>query len=269
MTLFEHDTRPLKLTSSGRKLLHLGEELLQQNALLFASMKEDHLQIKKLSLGLGESAAGSFGPWLIANLNKKIDEVEVISGLTRPLVRALRERRLDFLLSPEPPSEKDGLEGKVIFEEDYLFVVKRNSPLTNSMNDFRQFTKTHPLIEYNNESSDKYQARRLFKSALFNSNVHTSVSTSYLLVGLVKELDGWSVITPTNLWSSGPFLREVDFYQIPQNHLTRRYWLIWKSPQPESVKKIITEAISAALIDHFLSLVSIQVPRLGQFIRPA
>ena len=79
----------------------------------------------RLRLGLGESAAGSFGPQLIAELNKIITSVDVVSGLTLPLVSALMSEKIDVLLSPYPIKDEEELEREVLFQEDFVLVVKK------------------------------------------------------------------------------------------------------------------------------------------------
>ena len=82
VTLFERDSRPILLTKAGRRLFALARELLQKNDEILEAVRSEKKKYEILRLGLGESAAGSFGPQLIAELNKIITSVDVVSGLT-------------------------------------------------------------------------------------------------------------------------------------------------------------------------------------------
>ena len=98
VTLFERDSRPILLTKAGRRLFALARELLQKNDEILEAVRSEKKKYE--TLRLGESAAGSSGPQLIAELNKIITSVDVVSGLTLPLVSALMSEKIDVLLSP-------------------------------------------------------------------------------------------------------------------------------------------------------------------------
>ena len=69
--LFERDSRPLTHTAAGRRLYSRGQELMLLSESLFDEIQDEGKNLTNLRLGLSESAAGSYGPWLIAELKEK------------------------------------------------------------------------------------------------------------------------------------------------------------------------------------------------------
>ncbi|WP_289172211.1 LysR family transcriptional regulator [uncultured Parasutterella sp.] len=265
--LFERDTRPLVLTASGRRLAGLGSYLMEQNERLFRKMEDQRERVSSLRLGLGESAAGSFGPWLIAALEKEVEDLEVASGLTKPMVKLLNDDRIDVLFSPLAPGELEDFYGWALLEEDYILVARRGTESINTLDDLKRFTASHPLIEYNQESSDRVQVRRIIRSLNLEVSEQVSVSTSYLLVGLVSQLNGWSIITPTNLWSSGFFLADVSLYKLPGMDIKRTYWVRWQKEPSEFVKACVKRCVEQALTGAFSDLVRSRTPELSRFMK--
>ena len=265
VTLFERDSRPILLTKAGRRLFALARELLQKNDEILEAVRSEKKKYETLRLGLGESAAGSFGPQLIAELNKIITSVDVVSGLTLPLVSALMSEKIDVLLSPYPIKDEEELEREVLFQEDFVLVVKKGHEPIISEEAFQTLIISRPLIEYNQDSSDRIQADRLLRSLGQKPALHTSVSTSYLVVGLVSQLDGWSLIPPFNLWAAGLSSSEVDFYPIPGRSLTRTYWMVRKQIRNHALSQLVGEITKKVLTERFLVKMERQLPGLSRF----
>lgn len=263
VTLFERDSRPILLTKAGRRLFALARELLQKNDEILEAVRSEKKKYEILRLGLGESAAGSFGPQLIAELNKIITSVDVVSGLTLPLVSALMSEKIDVLLSPYPIKDEEELEREVLFQEDFVLVVKKGHEPIISEEAFQTLIISRPLIEYNQDSSDRIQADRLLRSLGQKPALHTSVSTSYLVVGLVY---GWSLIPPFNLWAAGLNSSEVDFYPIPGRSLTRTYWMVRKQIRNHALSQLVGEITKKVLTERFLVKMERQLPGLSRFI---
>lgn len=192
--------------------------------------------------------------------------MDVVSGLTLPLVSALMSEKIDVLLSPYPIKDEEELEREVLFQEDFVLVVKKGHEPIISEEAFQTLIISRPLIEYNQDSSDRIQADRLLRSLGQKPALHTSVSTSYLVVGLVSQLDGWSLIPPFNLLAAGLSSSEVDFYPIPGRSLTRTYWMVRKQIRNHALSQLVGEITKKVLTERFLVKMERQLPGLSRFI---
>ena len=71
--------------------------------------------------------------------------------------RALQADKIDILLSLRDFFENNSFERLDLLEEDFLIIVKKRTKTFTSLNEFQQFAFSHPLIEYNKQSSDRIQ----------------------------------------------------------------------------------------------------------------
>lgn len=264
--LFERDSRPLTHTAAGRRLYSQGHELMLLSESLYDEIQDEGKNLTSLRLGLSESAAGSYGPWLIAELKEKTCELEVQSGLTYPMSRALQAGKIDILISPEGLFENNNFERLDLLEEDFLVIVKKGTGRFSSLSEFQQYALSHPLVEYNKQSSDRMQVDRILRSIGMHSKIHTTVSTSYLLVGLVSELNGWSIVTPTNLWTSGHFVQTVDFFTIPGRQMRRQSWIIGRAGASNRMRNVVYSASKKAIQKYLMSKMDKISPTLSQYI---
>lgn len=72
--------------------------------------------------------------------------------------------KIDVLLSPYPIKDEEELEREVLFQEDFVLVVKKGHEPIISEEAFQTLIISRPLIEYNQDSSDRIQADRLLRS---------------------------------------------------------------------------------------------------------
>ena len=86
VTLFERDTRPLKLTAAGRRLLEDGEALLRSVQRIRTRVVSEEMTFQKLRLGMGESVATTSSPWLLNRLLKRVAGLSVCTDSYKPLV---------------------------------------------------------------------------------------------------------------------------------------------------------------------------------------
>lgn len=266
VSLFERDTRPLALTAEGRRLLLSAAPLLSDAERLYQTIHLHQTGKLSLRLGLGESAAGSFGPWLAADLNGKVRELEISSGLTHTMKNRLRDGALDVLLSPDSAADLDQYSGAPFMEEDYLFITGVQHGPLQGLREIKEFMASHPLIEYSRESSDRLQVLRILRSLGVEPKVCSSVSTSYLLAGLVRELDGWSLVTPTNIWTAGHFAAQLSFAPIPDGLFRRRYWAVWKKSQEDLYRKLILTSLHKVIQKEFLPLAEQKIAGLSRYV---
>lgn len=72
--------------------------------------------------------------------------MDVVSGLTLPLVSALMSEKIDVLLSPYPIKDEEELEREVLFQEDFVLVVKKGHEPIISEEAFQTLIISRPLL---------------------------------------------------------------------------------------------------------------------------
>lgn len=228
--LFFRGQRPLKITPAGRRLLNEGLPILRAVQSLQSDFTSIELPQVSLRLGLSETITATLSPWIVSTVQSKVAELEVHSMLNKTLTEMLRKDELDVCLYSEALLGESQWCRVPIFEEDYLGVSSKNISRIESLQQLKELAASHPYICYTDESYDRELTDRFLLSLDIKPRIRIQTSSSYCLVGLVDQTNGWSILPPTNLWCGRQFTHEINYWALPNDsHLTRRMWALGKS----------------------------------------
>lgn len=266
--LFNRDTRPLRLTPAGRRMLQSGEHLMGEVCRLKARVCAETLSMQELRLGLGESVTTTMSPWLLARLYKKVANLVVYSGLAQSMSEKLRNGSLDVVICSGAQLEDEKWLWQAAYEEEFLLVCSRTLPSVSSVEDLRHVAQTHPYICYNQESSDQIQANRILNSSGIFSTERIAVSSSYAIVGLVAQAGGFALLPPSDVWCGRQFLSDVRFCRLPVSlRETRKMWVVGEANRGieaiELVRSLAVEVMREQMLEEFRNA----APGLEQFVR--
>lgn len=226
--LFDRSVRPFRLTRAGEVLLSEGKDLLSSAERLAAKLADqnDALQLR---IGLSETVTATIGPWLTGLLAERIDQLNTVTDLTKPMVQMLLSNKLDVLISPDGMLEEDGWQRKALYREKFLLVVPSHTPMPRTLEELNELSARLPFVGYGLESSDHDEAERLLRLLNIRPSRRITVSSSYSLVGFIAEQGGWSFLPITNLWCGRLFISEVSIGAIPAPFETfRTMWAVAK-----------------------------------------
>lgn len=225
--LFVHDVRPLRLTPAGQALLKGAPALLESADLLRRSVTDHSLADISLRLGMSESVTSTISPWLISSLKRCVRELDCVSFLTKPLVEHLRNDQINVAVLPEALLSEDRWERNALYEEDFLLVHAKNGPDFSEGN-FAAAAAVSPYIGYSRTgSSDQLEIGRILRSLDIRPNQTVEVASSYALVGLVSELNGWAIVPPTNIWCGRQFAHNLVISPLPgSKRIARTMWAL-------------------------------------------
>lgn len=250
--LFCRDVRPLRLTASGRKLQTEGNNLLEAARSLRNKICSNEYVFQSLRLGIGESATSTIGPYLLALLRDRVSEISMESLLTAPLVEKLLKDEIDVLISVDPMFNDDRWVRREIYRESFLVLSKDKIGNPCTIEDLQRLSITRPYISYGAGSQDKIVCDRFLRSLNVRPLETVTASSSYVITGLVHELNGWALLTPTNALSGKTFLDNLQWAPLPEGkQLLRSTWVVGDSfnreQQVDLVCKLAQEALKEAL----------------------
>ena len=253
--LLKRDSRPLKLTSAGRRLAQEGASILQATERLREQICSDKLQYQSLRLGLGESSASTIGPWLLKRLYDRVADLTVYSELTKPLTQRLETGSVDVILCAGPQLDDSQWLRQEAYREDFLLVTSRNIALPRSIEDLRKIAGRHPLVCYNTESSDQLRVNRFLSAKEITASKRMIVSSSYSAIGVISQCSGFGILPATNIWCGRQFLFDVNVSKLPGNDpFYRSMWAVEKgrekSPQLDLVLTQAREVLQEYMIDE-------------------
>lgn len=251
--LFEHDVRPLKLTPAGSRLLESSRRLVAEAEQLASQVSNHSLKEFALRLGIGETATATIGPWLVADLMGRVRKLETRTLLAKPLSDELRAGALDVIISPDSLLSEERWTHCGLYEEDFLFASARSIPLPRTSEELRLISVRYPFITYAAGSFDEVVMSRILRSMNIHPFGRVTASASYMLVGLVSQQEGWTIIPPTNLWCGRQFLKNVHAGPLPGGRrVTRTMWAVSGRLLLPEMLDVVADAASGAFRDRMI-----------------
>ena len=221
--VFVKHARPLRLTPVGARLLEEARSILQLTEGLFERVNGADLSTQKIRVGMGESVTGTISPWLITSLMAKVGQLETQTALSFPLIEMLRNDELEVVIAPHAFLNEDRFVRLNLYEEEYLLVS--NEKVERHPKAIREFAATHPFIGYTTGSFDEVQMERILRTLNIRPSKRVLVSSSYEMVGLIERINGWSLMTPSNLWCGRQFVKNITYAPMPEGH--RHHRCMW------------------------------------------
>ncbi len=124
--LIDRERRPLALTAAGAALRLRGGALVAEAETLYKTVREQAGgEAQTLRIGMVDSFAATIGPPLIKRLLSSAVHLHVSSGLSPGLGDALLERRLDMIVTTDPPDSAVAFECHRLLEESYVLLLPR------------------------------------------------------------------------------------------------------------------------------------------------
>lgn len=221
--VFVKHARPLRLTPVGARLLEEARSILQLTEGLFERVNGADLSTQKIRVGMGESVTGTISPWLITSLMARVGQLETQTALSFPLIEMLRNDELEVVIAPHAFLNEERFVRLNLYEEEYLLVS--NEKVERHPKAIRKFAATHPFIGYTTGSFDEVQMERILRTLNIRPSKRVLVSSSYEMVGLIERINGWSLMTPSNLWCGRQFVKNITYTPMPEGH--RHHRCMW------------------------------------------
>ena len=221
--VFVKHARPLRLTPVGARLLEEARSILQLTEGLFERVNGADLSTQKIRVGMGESVTGTISPWLNTSLMARVGQLETQTALSFPLIEMLRNDELEVVIAPHAFLNEERFVRLNLYEEEYLLVS--NEKVERHPKAIREFAATHPFIGYTTGSFDEVQMERILRTLNIRPSKRVLVSSSYEMVGLIERINGWSLMTPSNLWCGRQFVKNITYTPMPEGH--RHHRCMW------------------------------------------
>ena len=221
--VFVKHARPLRLMPVGARLLEEARSILQLTEGLFERVNGADLSTQKIRVGMGESVTGTISPWLITSLMARVGQLETQTALSFPLIEMLRNDELEVVIAPHAFLNEERFVRLNLYEEEYLLVS--NEKVKRDPKAIREFAATHPFIGYTTGSFDEVQMERILRTLNIRPSKRVLVSSSYEMVGLIERINGWSLMTPSNLWCGRQFVKNITYTAMPEGH--RHHRCMW------------------------------------------
>lgn len=195
--LIDRMRRPLSLTAAGVALRQGGGVLVAEAESLYKAVREQAGgAAQMLRLGMIDSFAATIGPSLIKNLLTSAVHLHVSSGLAPGLGDALLERRLDMIVTTDPPERGVALERHPLLCERFVLLLSRQLASARPAATIKELTALAPLVRFNIDSHIGITIERYLREMGVAPPHRLEIDTADSLVAMVAAGVGWALITP-------------------------------------------------------------------------
>ncbi len=240
--LFERNrNHPLTLTGAGRKLLTQASPIIEALDRLEQSLDSGTQTASDIRIGLMDGLGATISPILMRSIYAEMYTPAMISAPDEVLLSRLKNEEVDVCVFGGGLLSESGWERVPIIEEKYFGISSPDLPSPRNLEELRQFAVMHPQVSFSEKTLGRVPADRfLFNHGLQTAN-RISTTSSYGLVGIVKEARGWGLVTPVNLLSAGSYASKVRIWTIPEmetEHISRRIWVLGRQTKVKEIETI-------------------------------
>jgi DNA-binding transcriptional LysR family regulator len=247
--LIDRSVRPAKLTLAGSSFHKKATEVLDRAWELEQVVDLDlNKLLPLLRIGMVDSFAATAGPSLVQELDSIAAQWSVASGFEDTSVRALLERRVDFIISPDDTFGQFDLIAFPIFEEPFFLVTPKRASVKGKT--IEALSDEIPLIRYSRRSFFGGQVDAYLRQRALVPPHRYEFDTSDAVMAMVRAGIGWAITTPLVALKSHPAAAQIECHRLPGPSPKRRLWLIARRTEGPELAERIAAAAHEAVMRH-------------------
>ncbi len=247
--LIDRAVRPAKLTLAGTAFYKKATEVLDRAWELEQVVDLDlNKLLPLLRIGMVDSFAATAGPALVQELDSIAAQWSVASGYEDTSVRALLERRVDFIISPDDSFRQSDLIAFPIFEEPFFLIAPTNA--SKEAQTLEALAAEIPLIRYSRRSFFGGQVDHYLRQRTVVPQHRYELDTSDAVMAMVRAGIGWAITTPLVALKSHPLADQIRCHRLPDQPPKRRLWLIARRTEGAELAERIARAAHDAVMRH-------------------
>ena len=237
--LLDRSTRPVRPTPAGSVLLRRARGILADARQLRDSVSQaGERPLPGIRIGLVASITALGAPLIVA-LQALADDLRIWSTLTPDLAAALRERKLDVLVTSEALDDMRDVERRAVIREPFAFAVPHEVATARRNPTLPMLAKSLPFIRYTSRSSIGTVIERYLKRRGVVPPRHLELDSSVAVLDMVAAGLGWAMTTPLCLIQSGVPLDSIALHPIDGAPFGRALYVIARRGElPGAVDRI-------------------------------
>ena len=225
-TLIDREMRPLRPTRPGTILHRRATRLLSDAEGLRTAVQVATAEtLPSIRLGLVVSVTATGAP-LVKALQAMADELQVLSGLTPELGRALMEREVDLLITSDPMEDVDGLERRIVLHEPFILAVPRATGADLRNAGLAALAHAMPLVRYTTRSIIGMQIERHLRRSGLDVPHRLELDSSSSVLTMVAAGLGWAITTPLCVVQGNVDMASIALCPMPGPALARTLFLL-------------------------------------------
>lgn len=260
--LFDHEVRPIQLTSSGQALYQL---LVKQMGVI-----DDQLGLLKgrllalLKIGFVESIARSMSWPIISDVRKEVSTVTVLTGICSYLLTLLDQGKLDIIFSPNPFSYRNDLDRRFVFREPSVIILPKNCGLPEKPSWQQLQFCGKPMLQYSRDNSGGSLDEKFFNKLGLHFPHRMEVDINALALDYITHGEGWTLTRPTSLVQHPDLAKLVDVRPMPEPLASREIYVITR----KGFDSNLADKITASAVTCFAERVAPKILEYAPWTKP-
>lgn len=245
--LIDRDVRPVRPTRPGVILHRRATRLLSDVEGMRAAVREAGADnLPSIRVGLVASMTATGAP-LIRALQAMADELQVLSGLTPELGRALVDRAIDLLITSDAMEEAEGLERRVVLHEPFVVAWPLDAEHRLKKLNLAGLAEAMPLIRYTTHSNIGLQIERHLRRSGLDVPKRLELDSSNTVLTMVGAGLGWAITTPLCMVQSGIDPTRIAVHPVPGAALSRTLFLLNRRGEMNAAAERVRELAASQL----------------------
>lgn len=251
--LFDRSRRPMRPTPAGLFLRKRADALLSEAESLPRLMADRGFDaLATLSLGLVESLAAPFVPYLAQSLARDVEEISIHSGLAIAHRKSFLDRKLDIVITSDPMEELDGLERHHIVTEPYRLIAPQSWGLKGKEVSLDGLALHAPMIRSSDRSMNGRQVNTHLRRLRVDVPRRFDFDSPESVNSMVALGYGWAIMTPFLIHMTPHNLDRIDILRFPGARLSRTLTLVARGGEFGNLPERIAGASRTILKSHYL-----------------
>ncbi len=265
-TLVVRRTRPLRLTAAGQVLKQHADTILGDLRRLSSQVRgAAHQGLTQCRLGLVTSCSEVFGSPLIAQMDSRIDQLTLRSGLTPTLLQSFLDREVDILVSNDALEDMEGLERYPLFRDPLLLVLPEHYAFDSGLaprEALMQLALQQPLIRYGRNTHIGAMTEVALRRMGILTRVRYETDDTHTLVRFVKDGHSWGIISALCLAQVAPHIKGLRLLPLDASRHARLLYLVAREAELGNIPADIAAHIRQQTLGPVLEAVQNCAPWL-------
>ena len=243
VVLIDRGARPLRPTHAGLALYHRATRLVADvEALATAVRSAAAEKVASLRVGLVVPCA----PAMVRRLQQMAREVEIRTGLTPDLLKALVAHDLDVVITSNAAEEIEGIDRRTLVREPFVAVLPAARNARSS--DLAALAAELPLVRYTARSAIGTSIERYLRRHGIESAHRFEFDSSETVLTTVQAGLGWTITTPLCIAQARNEIGRFRIVALP-HPAWRQLYVLYRRDEFESSAARIHALVADHMID--------------------
>lgn len=251
--LFDRNVKPLALTPSGYTLKKHATRILDAVGTARSELFEMQLAIPdQLRFAVINDLDATITPILASQVTKEFPGCifKAYSARSDFMTQMLRERKVDIILTADPPTDVDEFEIIPVLSEPFILCCAKGK--VDPSEDVVLQLEQLPFIHFDPQMPMGRLITQHLQRVKMVPKMRFSFDATRSMLAMVRDQGGWAIATPLCLLDSIRFKDSLDLHRLPFSGFSRTVYLVARRDELGSLPSRLSELVAELVSKHLL-----------------